>query len=841
MRRFAGEVMVRLFFFLGCWIGGSAWACFVVQGQVWEAEGELTPFLGPAKFEMQQVFGDQRFPNVVVTKKGTLLATWGSSAISVRRSEDGGSSWGPQITICNSGIHGGGTTVDEATGDVLVFVENGHPPSPLTVYRSRDDGVSWQADLDTVVQPDSQGHSPSMHMNEHGITLRHGPNKGRLLRASRYYGKKNDRSEWPNHYTNAVYSDDGGRTWQSSEPFPEMGTGEATLTELSDGTIYYNSRVHWDQRPQNTRRRSAISKDGGQTWTDWEIVEILPDGHQQRSYGCMGGLTRLPVKDHDILVFSNIDTPLAKRERATVWASFDGGQSWPIKRLVFDGPSAYSSLTSGRPGTPSEGWIYLHFEGGPQSGSQVARFNLSWLLQGELTGDGEVPEEFQKGDLEVPESVRKEFSLSDFYQKHIDVGGLPVVGSQQVSDAALREAAWIVNKMIGHRTDILKSMADNNTRLAVMAWNEYTSDVPEHSHLEPRVYWDRRARGLGATPQAPAVSCAEENLLCHPNDPYATENICIHEFAHAIHQMGMVDVDPSFDSRLKRAYRQAMAAGLWKGTYAAVDPMEYWAEGVQSWFDDNRENDALHNHVNTRSELRDYDSDLAELCEEIFGDHSWRYQKPQFRNPAEQQHLFDVNFDQLPAFRWRPEPIPKKPRVRIDTALGEIELELDRDAAPKTVSNFLHYVHQGWYSDGVFYRTVTGENQPDNDIKIALIQASPAPDLVESLPPPIPLERTRDSGLTHRHGSVTMSREGLGTGLSTIEYAPDTARGDFGICIGDQPELDYAGQRTYDGQGCAAFGMVVKGMEIIEEIHQSNADRQRLNPPIKIQRAVRLN
>ena len=110
----------------------------------------------------------------------------------------------------------------------------------------------------------------------------------------------------------------------------------------------------------------------------------------------LDGLVRLPVAGQDILVFSNIDTPRATRERSTVWASFDGGQTWPIKRLMYDGPSAYSSLTAGRPGTPSEGWIYLHFEGGPAGGSQVARFNLTWLLQGEATGDGNVPRELRE-------------------------------------------------------------------------------------------------------------------------------------------------------------------------------------------------------------------------------------------------------------------------------------------------------------------------------------------------------------------------------------------------------------------------------------------------------------
>ena len=233
-----------------------------------------------------------------------------------------------------------------------------------------------------------------MHMNEHGISLQHGAHKGRLLRPSRFYGEGNrPDSIWYTHYTNAVYSDDGGLTWQTSEQFPENGTGEAAVAELSDGRIYYNSRVHWQERPQNTRRREAWSDDGGHTWTDYRIVEILPDGHQHRSYGCMGGLVRLPVAQQDILLFSNIDTGEAKRERATVWASFDGGKTWPIKRLVFDGPSAYSSLAAGRHGTPSAGWIYLNFES--EEKSKVARFNLSWLLAGEKTGDGEVPDIFR--------------------------------------------------------------------------------------------------------------------------------------------------------------------------------------------------------------------------------------------------------------------------------------------------------------------------------------------------------------------------------------------------------------------------------------------------------------
>ena len=254
---------------------------------------------------------------------------------------------------------------------------------------------------------------------------------------------------------------------------------------------------------------------------------------------------------------------------------------------------------------------------------------------------------------EVPDSIRNSLDLDTFYQKHIDVGGLPVVGSERVSDAAMLEAAWIIEKMIGHRPELLRAMAKNRTRMAVMAFDEYTTDIPEHRHLSPRVYWDRRARGLGATPRAPAVSCAEENLLGYPGDPYATENICIHEFAHAIHEMGMATLDATFDDRLKAAFQRAKSNGLWANTYAISNHKEYWAEAVQSWFDNNRDKDSLHNHVNTRRELMEYDPPLAELCREVFGDGKWKYQKPLQRPLQDRSHLSKVDFEKLPRFKWR--------------------------------------------------------------------------------------------------------------------------------------------------------------------------------------------
>lgn len=162
-------------------------------------------------------------------------------------------------------------------------------------------------------------------------------------------------------------------------------------------------------------------------------------------------------------------------------------------------------------------------------------------------------------------------------------------------------------------------------------------------------------------------------------------------------------------------------------------------------------------------------------------------------------------------------------RVLLHTGLGDIEMELDAAHAPKTTGNFLRYVEAGLYNGGEFHRTVTLENQPHNKIKIQVIQGSIPSTREKDAFPPIPLERTSQTGLKHKDGTVSMARA-----------EPDSAMADFFICIGDQPELDFGGKRNPDGQGFAAFGRVIRGMDVVRKIQASPAQGQELTPPVKI-------
>jgi len=277
------------------------------------------------------------------------------------------------------------------------------------------------------------------------------------------------------------------------------------------------------------------------------------------------------------------------------------------------------------------------------------------LMQEIWKAEPEEPIDYRRHGLkvaEVPEEVRKSLGLDPFYKKYVSARGFPVIGSEKVSDYALLEAAYLINHMLLDRPDVRDALIRNKVRFVVMAPTEMTTDVPETSDLKPAKFWDKRARGVGPTPIRPIVSCGEENLLRYPGDPYDEESILVHEFAHAIHLMGINSVDKEFDGRLRALYRNAMKKGLWKGKYAANNAEEYWAEGVQSYFDTNRLPDHDHNHVDTREELREYDPELAALIAKEFRNSNWRYRRPDDRNYA--GHLKGYDPKKAPKFTWPP-------------------------------------------------------------------------------------------------------------------------------------------------------------------------------------------
>ena len=242
-----------------------------------------------------------------------------------------------------------------------------------------------------------------------------------------------------------------------------------------------------------------------------------------------------------------------------------------------------------------------------------------------------------------PAIVRDFFDLDPFYEQWINVGGLPIIASGKVNPYAIKEAAWLIEKMVGHRQDVLHAMIENKIRFVVIGYTEMTTQIPEYRSLRPAFYWDRRTRGKGG--------CTEENLLDYPGDTAPNSYQLIHGFAHTIHHMGLNTVDPEFDARLKIVYDAAMKKGLWRGTYAASNRSEYWAEGTHAWIDPKGGSSFKRVHGgNTRAELKTYDPGLATLLTEIYGDGEWRYTPIVTRTHL--SHLRGFNPQDSPAFKW---------------------------------------------------------------------------------------------------------------------------------------------------------------------------------------------
>ena len=242
-------------------------------------------------------------------------------------------------------------------------------------------------------------------------------------------------------------------------------------------------------------------------------------------------------------------------------------------------------------------------------------------------------------------------TLDPFYKKHVTADGLLISSSEKVSTRALEEAAHLVRRLLAKRPDVLKALVRGKVRVGVMAYNEMTTDIPECRRMSP--WWDKRARGLGGNP----VTCGEENLLAFRGDPYKGENIFIHEFAHIVHGRGLGAIDKTFEPRLRAVYEKAKKTGHFRG-YGMVSVGEFWAEGVQSWFNCNRAgglevvkpDGKRISLINTREEMKKHLPEYAKFLDESFGHNTWSY-VPVLRR-LHQPHLKGYDPSKAPVFKW---------------------------------------------------------------------------------------------------------------------------------------------------------------------------------------------
>jgi len=253
-----------------------------------------------------------------------------------------------------------------------------------------------------------------------------------------------------------------------------------------------------------------------------------------------------------------------------------------------------------------------------------------------------------------------------FYKQHVVADGLLIAGSEKVSKHALGEVAHLIRKMLANRPDLLKNLVERKVYVGVMAYNEMTTDMPECRGMSPWV--NKRARGFGGNP----VICAEENVLCFRGDPWRGESIFIHEFAHAVHG-ALARLDERFNARLSALHQKTKQTGRFRG-YGMSNPGEFWAEGVQSWFDCNRRGglEALGPkgrpicHINTREQLNKHLPALAELIDEAFGQNRWVYVPVAKR--LNQPHLRGYDPAKAPTFRWPKKVIEAYNRIEAEKA-----------------------------------------------------------------------------------------------------------------------------------------------------------------------------
>ena len=221
-----------------------------------------------------------------------------------------------------------------------------------------------------------------------------------------------------------------------------------------------------------------------------------------------------------------------------------------------------------------------------------------------------------------------ELSYGGFYKKCVYFHGLPIIGSEKVDDRAFRVIVATFGKMLAKVPETsIQELVKAHSHYSIIAATEGQTDLPEYWDLknDPKTDWNKRARGLGGR----NTSGGEENILELPSDRYRGESIYIHEFAHTLASVVFRRTDPNFRSDLTDIYGKAIAEGLWLKTYSASNKDEYWAEGVQMYFDCARSAsppNGVHNEVCNREQLKKYDPRLFDLVDREFGGNPWRYE-----------------------------------------------------------------------------------------------------------------------------------------------------------------------------------------------------------------------
>lgn len=213
----------------------------------------------------------------------------------------------------------------------------------------------------------------------------------------------------------------------------------------------------------------------------------------------------------------------------------------------------------------------------------------------------------------------KQLNLDPFYQRHLSARGLPIVSSVLVNDGPFLEAARIMDGFFSNREDLRAELAELGIRVVILASAEVPSQLPEFARFGAAAAHLNAARGYGPTPDFRIIVCCEENLAGRHDDLYFGESVLVHELGHAVHAALQAKLGPGFDDRLKTTYENAMRSGLWRDRYAATNVMEYWAVGVQSYFD------ATQDEIGTREKLEKYDVDLHRLIDGVFKQSPWRY------------------------------------------------------------------------------------------------------------------------------------------------------------------------------------------------------------------------